>query len=491
MDSTGVTSGDRTLDFTLSWVRGSAAPVYTTLRIDFSTASLSYARGTDPDPMKNNYVTESVMDMYQSGRYYFAMWLDFSPVGVVTAQAIIGFPNGAEKVVTLTTEGTAVSPSGMGNIILRVGGMRVEAVQVSQLPKRPADLKEATQSGQWKRAASLDVPNIPMRVIPAVTGSAWEVITSIARATLSTAEFDGDGIFHWRNGSRWATAPEKPSLTVTSAREISSLTITEEIDACRNHCSVRWANWVNVKANKARTKKTAITGLSIPPGGSYEVSWIIGGDELDTSPPFTADESAPDCIRFVNADTDTANMVYGAVEVRITREVDRLVLNMHNRDDATVWLRPRNLGTPGVVLLTPSVDSGIGPSDHWAAAWNTNSQEIYGMQEYEHDPGGWVQDSKSAAAVASTLRTAGAFPFPLLGDVEILPDPRIQLGDVVRVVDSTGASLDTLAWVIGIRTSGTGGSVQQTLTLRSTSYNGTPIDAGLTPDPPVDPSVSL
>lgn len=77
---------------------------------------------------------------------------------------------------------------------------------------------------------------------------------------------------------------------------------------------------------------------------------------------------------------------------------------------------------------------------------------------------------------------------PVLGEVEVLHDPRIQLGDVVRVVDTSGATLDTLAWVVGIRTTcASGAAPQQTLTLRGTSYNGVPADAGLTPDPPVDP----
>ncbi|MFD9068647.1 hypothetical protein [Streptomyces lasiicapitis] len=75
----------------------------------------------------------------------------------------------------------------------------------------------------------------------------------------------------------------------------------------------------------------------------------------------------------------------------------------------------------------------------------------------------------------------------MLDAVEVLHDPRIQLGDVVRVVDRAGAELNTLAWVVGLRTTcAAGGVPQQTLTLRGTSYNGVPVDAGLTPDGPVD-----
>ncbi|MEU1018065.1 hypothetical protein ABZ383_02525 [Streptomyces sp. NPDC005900] len=491
VDNTGVTTGSRSLDISLSWVRGSAAPVYTTMRVDFSdVGTIAFSNGTDPALTTNPSVQSPVVDMYQYGRFYFGMWIKFSSTGVATAEAILGFPDGTEQIIKLGSAGSAIPASAMGNVILRIGGLRVEALQVSQLPKSPANLADATQAGKWKRAARLDEPIIPLRVIPVVSGSAWEVITSIAKATLSTAAFDGDGVFHWRNGSRWATAPTTPDLTVTSARDIASLTITEEIDACRNHCSVKWANWSRVKANKATTKKASPSAREIAAGGSYTMSWTIGDDELDTSPPFTFDDSAPDCIRF-STERAGAGVVYGAVEVQVTREAGTLVLEMYNRSASVVWLTAKSLVSPPVTLLTPSVDSGASPSDHWSAAWNANSQKMYGIQEFEHDSGGWVQDSRSASAVASVLRDAGAYPMPLLGDVEILPDPRIQLGDVIRVIDSTGASLDTLAWIIGIRTSSTDGSVRQTLTLRATSYNGTPLDAGLKPDPPVDPSVSL
>ncbi|MET8706521.1 hypothetical protein [Streptomyces californicus] len=109
------------------------------------------------------------------------------------------------------------------------------------------------------------------------------------------------------------------------------------------------------------------------------------------------------------------------------------------------------------------------------------------MQTYEHDVKGWVQDNPSGRALAEALRNAGAFPPPLLHQVEILPDYRIQLGTVVRVIDTTGAQLDTLAWVIGSKVSGNSGRITQTLTLRGTATNGAPADAGLTPEPPTRP----
>ncbi|MEW2635760.1 hypothetical protein AB0903_30005 [Streptomyces sp. NPDC048389] len=490
IDNTGVTSGDRTVDLSLSWVPADLTPVYTTLRADFAKGEVTFYNGTSADPTNNRSLTWTVSELTkQFGRWHFGMWLTFSSTGAPTVEGAVQYPAGSGTNLLPGTSSLSIAPGTMGNVILRLGGLRVEALQVSQLSARPQTRDEITQTGAWKKTAALDPPDIPMRVIPVISGSAWEAITNIARATLSTAEFDGDGIFRWRNRTRWATAPTTADLTVTSARELASLTITEEIDACRNHCSVKWANWAKVKANKATTKN-AWNVRSIAPGDTYRITWTIGDDELDTPPPFTYTEALPDCVRFVNANTDTAAMVYGAIEVGTERDGGALTVTMRNRSGSTVWLRGKTTSQASISLLTPSIDSGVAPSDHWASAWNTASQAAYGVQEFEHDPQGWVQDSTSAVSVAVALRTAGVYPYPLLGNVEILPDPRIQLGDVVRLRDTTGAVLSTLAWVIGIRTAGEGGLVRQTLTLRATAYNGVPVDSGLTPDPPVDPAVT-
>lgn len=490
IDNKGVTSGNRTVDLSLSWVPANLTPVYTTLRADFEKGAVTFYNGTNPDPAKNPETSWSVEELtVQFGRWHFAMWLKFSASGVPTVEGTVQYPEGSGKFLSPGTVGSAIPPGSMGNNILRIGGVRVESLQVSQLAAKPSTYEDITQTGKWKRTATLDVPDIPMRVVPVASGGAWDTITAIARATLSTAEFDGDGIFRWRNRSRWATAPTVPNVTVTSARELASLTVMEEIDACRNHCSVKWANWSRVKANKATTK-AAVNIYGIPAGGTFGINWTVGDDELDTPPPFTYTDALPDCIRFVDANSSSASMVYGAVEVGTRRENGLLMLTMRNRSNSTVWLRGATTQLASVSLLTPSIDSGMTPSDHWAAAWNETSQKAYGVQEFQHDPQGWVQDSSSAASLATALRTAGAYPVPLLGNVEILPDPRIQLGDVVRIVDTTGAQLNTLAWVIGIRTAAEGGIVRQTLTLRGTAYNGIPVDAGLTPDPPVDPAVN-
>jgi hypothetical protein len=261
---------------------------------------------------------------------------------------------------------------------------------------------------------------------------------------------------------------------------------TEEIDACRNAISVPYDNWVSVKASA--TVSNPMGNVQQLTAGQYqEIWWPVGVNDFDTLPPLTAATVGANNIRFVNANTDTATTVFGAVEVGIRRQDGKLFLTLRNRSTATVWMRGTTSGALSADVRSPATPAGSGPAPFTVTSSNTASQTAYGVQTYEHQAGGWLQDAVPAQAIADALVTAGAFPCPLLGSISILPDPRLQLGDVVRVIDRTGASLNTLAWIVGNRLSGTESGIAQTLTLRGCSYNGVPVDAGLTPDPPIRP----
>lgn len=367
--------------------------------------------------------------------------------------------------------------------------MATEALQVTDrvwpdtasYPRR-----EWEQAGTWTKGAVLDDAVLPLISVPVVTGSQWEAITEIARAALCTAEFDERGVFRWRNPSRFATVPAQADLTVTTRRDIASLTVTEEIDACRNHCEQPYQDWTGV-GYAAGTVVTDPAIRRIDPGKYIEVTYGVAEDESDIGPPIVEDAMAGQTgnrVRFGSAATGGTS-VRGSVAVSCRREGPSFILRFSNRGTAPVWTVTED-GRPSVRVV--SAKNSADPKERAWARWSPASQSYYGKQQYTAPTTGWVQDRVSAYTLAQTLLDAGRYPVPLLGDVEVLPDPRIQLGDVVRVVDAAGARLDTLAWVVGMRTSWTaGGAPRQTLTLRGTSFNGVPSDSGLTPDPPLDP----
>lgn len=472
------------VEFQSTWeASAGAATWYTAMHFNFADGSITAYCGTNADVTRNPSRAWTWTTLKDRTRLHIGMWLTFSETGVPSFVPVVT-KDGSPQALTAGSFPSSPLPAGtMANTTIGVQSCHAESFQLSQHATRPTTREQVTQEGTWKRTASLDTPVFPLRSIPNVSGSAWDVITEIARATLATAEFDSDGFFRWRNHTRWATVPTEPDVVVTSARALGALTVTEEIDACRNHCTVRWESWQRVTHTAPSVIRDGPAPLAILAGGTLTRTIWVDDNMLDPRAPRTAatdGAGSPNRLSIRSTTAATSTAVLGAVEVRVTRAGGIVTLTMRNRSASTVFYHGATL-----IALTPSEDNKPVPS-LWSA-WNTSSQARYGVQTYEHDVKGWVQENASGQALAEALRNAGAFPPPLLQQVEILPDYRIRLGSVVRVVDRTGAQLDTLAWVIGIKTTGGGGRITQTLTLRGTATNGLPTDTGLTPDPPTRP----
>ncbi|MFF8830648.1 hypothetical protein [Streptomyces sp. NPDC015131] len=386
------------------------------------------------------------------------------------------------------TDPSAAQPAAELYQLRLVTQLAAEAVQLSSgLPAAPT-AAEFAQTGTWTKEVELDDAILPLYSVPRVSGSQWEVVTQIAKASMSTAEFDERGVFRWRNHTRFSRPPTAPDLTLTSVRDIAALTVTEEIDACRNYCVQPYKDWTAVKVTAGTTYNDTVV-REIPGNTSVTLKYVLADEEFDVGPPNVDDDQsvAPGfSVRFAAANAAGAEAVKGAVDILARREEGCLVLRFTNRTSRRLYTVSED-GRPSVHIQTlkPSTE----PVDRQAtsSAPGSTSEAYYGRQEYCAEAGDWVQDYRAAQDLADAMRAAGQYPVPVLGDVEVLYDPAIQLGDVVRVVDTGGAALDTLAWVVGIKTSAAaGGTVQQTLTLRGTRTNGVPTDTGLTPDTPSD-----
>ncbi|MFF2127256.1 hypothetical protein ACFVW1_17990 [Streptomyces olivochromogenes] len=389
---------------------------------------------------------------------------------------------------TFTETSALQPPSELFQINLKTD-VAVECLQVTDrswpdLSSYTAD--EWEQKGRWVKGAVLDDATVPLFHVPQVSGSQWDALTEIAKATMSTAEFDEQGVFHWRGPGRFQSVPVRPDLTVTTRRDIAALTVSEEIDACRNHCEQPYQDWTGVTSTYSDTVTDTVI-REIKPGVPVDVAYAVAEDELDIGPLQIEDDVAPaggHRVRFGSAVTGGSS-VKGSVTVSSRRDGPNYIVRFTNYGTASVWTVTKD-GKPSVQIIPQK--RARDPRERSFAWYNTTSQSFYGKQVYQAPATDWVQQQQVASDLSHAMLDAGRYPVPVLGEVEVLHDPRIQLGDVVRVVDRSGAGLDTLAWVVGIRTTCQAGTApQQTLTLRGTSYNGAPADSGLTPDAPVDP----
>ncbi|WP_405507579.1 hypothetical protein OG323_14455 [Streptomyces cyaneofuscatus] len=364
--------------------------------------------------------------------------------------------------------------------------MGTEGVQLTSGLAAIPSMAEFTQS--WERGAQLDDAILPLHSVPRVSGSQWEVLTQIARASMSTAEFDERGIFRWHNYTRFATLPTAPDLTLTSVRDISSLTLTEEIDACRNYCVQPYKDWTAVAVSSGTTYTDTVI-REIPGRSTVTIRYVLADEEFDIGPPNTDDDQSVALgfsVRFGPTPSAGGDAIKGWVEVLARREEGYLVVQFTNRGAQRLFTVTVD-GKPSVFIQTMVPSTEAVERQATSSSAGGTSERFYGRQEFSAEASDWVQDFRAAKDLADAMRSAGEYPVPVISETEVLYDPRIQLGDVVRLVDTVGAELDTLAWVVAIRTAATAaGTVQQTLTLRGTRPNGLPYDTGLTPDTSAD-----
>ncbi|MFJ8649135.1 hypothetical protein ACIRNI_23810 [Streptomyces sp. NPDC093546] len=457
------------------------------LAVDFSTGQVFMHSGTREGG--GYYYSWGVSALKEKpGVWHIGGLFDTTSTGTSvqpTVQPFLTAPDGTHypcKPVTFS-HASSEQPAAELYQLRLVTQLAAEAVQLtSGLPGTPT----ATEFDQktWVKEAELDDAVLPLYAVPRVSGSQWDVITQIAKASMSTAEFDERGIFHWRNYTRFAKAPTSADLTLTSVRDIAALTVTEEIDACRNYCVQPFKDWSSVKVTSGTTYNDTVV-REVPGNSSVTLKYVLAEEEFDVGPPNVDDDQsvAPGfSVRFAASNAAGADAVKGAVDILARREEGCLVLRFTNRTGRRLYTVTED-GKPSVHIQTlkPSTEAVERRATSWISG--STSERYHGRQEFYAEASDWIQDYRAAQELADAMRVAGQYPVPVLGEVEVLYDPRIQLGDVVRVVDSTGAALDTLAWVVGIKTGSTAaGTVQQTLTLRGTRTNGIPADAGLTPD---------
>lgn len=477
--------GDSVAEIHTMWTIAQELSHYLTLSVNFTKGTMTAYSGSNEDPGQNASVGWAWTPLKAEGkRLHIGWWVRSNGQGQAVITPVV---TGEDGVPAFLNDGVLEARpmrwvSSLDRVRFSLTNAFAECFQVSSRDSRPNTPAEVTQQGTWKRTASLTRPRFPLRMLPAARGSAWDVITEIARATMATAEFTPDGHFLWKDHKRWSTVPTSADVEVTSAREIATLTVTEEIDACRNYCTVHVTDWSAVLVGKAEILTDTVDPVSIAPGETLVRNLPIQETKTDPRTPKSLQSGqssdAPDTVTIHRSEAPDSALESWSVVTTMRRDPGAITLSLRNQSPYPVYYHGARLST-----LAPDGE----PAQWTWSAWNEDSQRAYGTQAYEHDVKGWVQDFGSAKQLAEALRDAGAYPVPLLQSVEILPDPRIELGDVVRIRDSTGAELDTLAWVIGIKTGGEGGKVTQTLTLRGTATNGAPQDAGLTPDPPTDP----
>lgn len=188
---------------------------------------------------------------------------------------------------------------------------------------------------------------------------------------------------------------------MTTRRDIAALTVSEEIDACRNYCEQPYQDWTGISHTFSDTVTDTVV-REIRPGTPVEVAYAVAEDELDIGPLQIEDDVAPiggHRVRFGSAATGGTS-VKGRVTVGSRRDGPNYIVRFTNHGTASVWTVTKD-GKPSVQIV-PQKRTGD-PRQRSYAWYNANSQLHYGKQVYQAPATEWVQQRQAASDLSFAM----------------------------------------------------------------------------------------
>lgn len=315
-------------------------------------------------------------------------------------------------------------------------------------------------------------PDVPLRalsVMPALVAEpAQDLLRAQAEAELAAVWIDEDGILHWLGRKRMLAAPVVTTLT---SSDIADAEITMDAQDVRRRVSVKWTAWAARVARRSTIVVHEGSKDEYEPGDYAEAiitppneeEWVavdstarlIQGDEnvgmlntgLGTFVGWTG----------LTEEGDEFADVYGH-NVRtdlepIGPDTWKWWIDVRKLYGKAVRLRTASRAEPGGYARAPYRDKGMPLLRAMGRATSSNettSSRSVGPSwaaELIHDAGWFVQQAEAAKDLADALIDDLKDQRPSIRDFHVLPDPRIQLGDKVRVQETSRTGLSVIGVV--------------------------------------------
>lgn len=285
---------------------------------------------------------------------------------------------------------------------------------------------------------------------PGISGTAWEILRQIADAEQGAAWIDETGLAVFRNRVQLRAYTGGP-IQVTSESSLLDLEWAESASQLASTVRVPYAT---VEVTLDRTVWEPDTVRSVLAGTTKTFDAVL------TSPVLFG--GLQEVFARANADGTGGDM-----------SGDVAVVDFHFRSATKARFRIRNSGNVTAYLVDASGDNSLRivgaavvQSDDGAYE-STNDSPAPQTLEVSGNP--FRQGESAARDLADWLAPQVAFPQPVLTRVPIVPDPRLQLGDLVEIRDPHVTHISQRALVVGIEQAGSADSYTQTLTVRPLS----------------------
>lgn len=330
----------------------------------------------------------------------------------------------------------------------------IEALQVT------TETSPALNNGFTPKAV-LDPSLNTLQVIPEVSGDPWAVIQQIGDAELGVAGFDESGIFRFYNRNTIKSAGSVRDITTAESMQVETTSA-----AVINRGQVGYTAW-NYGAPAVIWSLDSVWRI---PKRSIGKNVFVRYATVTDGSLFTSVDTT---LTFMNdAGTTTAGNSYyrtsidaagtsdhpGVTIVLIQVSSTRVRIEITNRTSRDCYLvasadHPAPAaGTPVLIIGgTPVTQANESQTDYQypAAVDGGAASSRFGEVAWQATGNPWIQDADSAQQLAQDVVLDGYVPRPNLTNITIIPDPRLQLIDVVHLVDPDTTFVDEYARIFG------------------------------------------
>lgn len=458
-------------------VSGTSSPVRlrneagyaTELRLDF-TSSTAAARlvtsgsntvtpAVTVTPGWHHFVAEADMD-----NLTLSLWVD----GVKT---------------TTTLPSTAYSTFRFPYVDVTMGDVQgvawATAYNQYQWPAMPstADIQAALAA----EMALIDTAALEVEMLPAIDGrDSWELAQEVASAELGSFGFDETGRARFRNRAslNGSTAP----VRTLGSDLVDDVSGSVSIDSIRTRVTAPLKReWLLLSGLGASTAaSTAVPALTvgrvltIPPGRSEHLLETSGRVQLEQSRvAILHSTNSPGGVWDVPHGMTLCSATNGSGHITAT-QASSVTATMHPVDAGTIKLVVTNqmattwyavwptgstwdigaygykAGDPAVWVLGRLVTEKSSPVDALVDVTDNSAVATWGIRTLALPANAWRQSKAAVTAFASSVLADLRGPRVEVGRVTIPGDPRLEIGDVIRLTDWAGVVPTVDARITGI-----------------------------------------
>lgn len=300
-------------------------------------------------------------------------------------------------------------------------------------------------------------------ILPADDQDGWDLLKDLGEAEFAAFFFDEHGIFRWWSSTHWGL-PETQTIakTVTAQSALIDLAYSDAVDQIRNHITI---GTTQITYQPPQVVWTLGEAFEVPAQSTVTI-WANFENpvwQLGTEFQYVV-SSGESYIVARSADDGGGHYVFDWYAT-ITAFAQSAKIQVTNTSTDTMWLVAVGRET-GISLWGTPIASTSSATTAYEAEPSDADIAKRGDQPLNISATRWRQSMLVSAEQAVTLRSQLSEPRPVITDMPIVADPRLQLGDRITVVDSVGMQLNEPFRIAGISLSVNESGCTQNLTCR-------------------------